>query len=1123
MTNDTKLAEITPPSGQRVLEVSRQYAAWVVLATGIALSVAAWFFAQSAVEREARFKFRSTTAAVASGAQTHIRSYSDLLYGVQGLFQAEPEISRGAFDRYIYSLNVPSRYPSVRSVSYVQRVSASAKADFEKQLGQDPELARRGYADIAINPAGERPEYLVLTYIEPLHANKSALGFDLASDEKRMAIVERARDSGMPILSAPLVLATDPSRSDVGVVLHLALYRKEAFTPDIERRREAFIGLANVTIHVSEMAQRILSGGHFDTITLSIHDAGFIDANPTQKSQELYSNAASLPPQTGEDFSDFHYVDIGQRRWVLKFSAPQRHFLRPADRVLPWAALSAVLLVSLLLSGLIRSLAGSRQRAKSLAEHMTADLRESQIKLTEEKRRMQELIEVLPNPIYFKDTDGRYLGVNKAWEIFFGRSRDAFIGKTVFDLYPDNPDIAAKLHADDRVVWEQAESKSYETTVTTRDGRSHDAVYYKAIFTHADGRVAGLIGNIIDITARKQAEKRQAMGHAVTRALADADTLVDAIPKIIQTICESLGWAWGAYWRWDEKNEVLRCAETWHIDAPEVAEFNATAATINEEPAWRSIAPGTKTGGVVRRVWMDRAPVWFPDVTSEPGFRRGPIAAKAGLRCAFGFPVTVGVQPLGVMEFLGRSIAKPDEALLQAVLAIGSQIGQFAQRKETESRFQQLATHDSLTSLPNRIMFSQLLNLAIPHAQRHRHSIAVLFIDLDHFKIINDTLGHDAGDKLLAEIAERFTGCLRASDVVARLGGDEFVVLLQEVGEEEQVAAVARKILAAAIKPVVLLGEEYRVTASIGICMYPADAQDEQSLMRHADSAMYLAKRQGKNNYQFYTENVKAQSLERMTLETSLRHALRRDELFLHYQAKLDLHTQEITGVEALLRWQHPDLGVVSPMRFIPIAEETGLILPIGRWVLKTACAQIVAWQRDGLPPVCVAINLTVRQFADENFLADITAALEGSGMRPDLLELELTEGMVMQDHERAIKVLTAVKQLGVRIAIGDFGIGYSSLAQIKRFAIDTLKVDRSFTRDLAENAENQAITKAIIAMGRSLSLTVVAEGVEKQEQQTFLSDNACDAMQGFYFSKPIPHDEFASFMRQHLVRTVAK
>ena len=442
---------------------------------------------------------------------------------------------------------------------------------------------------------------------------------------------------------------------------------------------------------------------------------------------------------------------------------------------------------------------------------------------------------------------------------------------------------------------------------------------------------------------------------------------------------------------------------------------------------------------------------------------------------------------------------------------------EITERKRAEERIQYLATHDGLTALPNRSMFSQFLGLAINSAQRYQRQFAVLFLDLDRFKLINDTLGHDAGDTLLQEVSRRVKESLRSSDVVARLGGDEFVVLLQDLGDHEQIVTVARKLLSAVIQPVDVQGQECRVTASIGISVYPTDAQDEQTLMKNADMAMYLAKEQGKNNFQFYSKDIKTQSLERLTLENSLRRALEREEFFLHYQAKLDLTTGAITGVETLLRWQHPDLGLVAPMQFIPLAEETGLIVPIGEWVLRTACAQNVAWQRAGLPPVCMAVNLSPRQFLDDNLLRDLAAALEETGLAPELLELEITESMVMGNIEQAAKLLRAIKQMGVRLAIDDFGTGYSSLAQIKRFPIDTIKVDSSFIRDIPLNAEDRAITEAIIAMGRSLSLTVVAEGVETQEQQTFLREHACDEMQGFYFSKPVAPEQFAELLRTHV------
>jgi diguanylate cyclase (GGDEF)-like protein/PAS domain S-box-containing protein len=443
-------------------------------------------------------------------------------------------------------------------------------------------------------------------------------------------------------------------------------------------------------------------------------------------------------------------------------------------------------------------------------------------------------------------------------------------------------------------------------------------------------------------------------------------------------------------------------------------------------------------------------------------------------------------------------------------------IRDITERKRMEQQLNYMATHDTLTGLPNRLMFSQLLSQAIRSAQRNEKQLAVFFIDLDRFKTINDSLGHEAGDRLLKELARRFKRSLRAVDVVARLGGDEFVIFIEEVEKFRQVEVVAHKILSTAIQPIVLLGEECRVTASIGISAYPRDGEDEQTLIKNADMAMYFAKEEGKNNYQFYSKDIQSLSNERLSLETNMRLALERKEFFLHYQAKVDFKTGAITGVEALLRWQNPSLGSVTPTQFIPVAEDIGLIVPIGRWVMKTACAQNVAWQRQGLPPVCMAVNLSLRQLMDDKLLEDIKAALDDSGMAPNLLELEITESMLMHDPARLIAILTDIKKMGVRLAIDNFGTGYASLTQLRNFPIDTLKMDRSFIRNLPQDSENQAITKAIIAIGKALSLTVIAEGVETQAQENFLRDHICDEMQGFYFSKPVAPDQFGDLLRNH-------
>ena len=494
---------------------------------------------------------------------------------------------------------------------------------------------------------------------------------------------------------------------------------------------------------------------------------------------------------------------------------------------------------------------------------------------------------------------------------------------------------------------------------------------------------------------------------------------------------------------------------------------------------------------------------------------------ELGMRSAVAFPLIKGGNAFGVLIVHSTQIGTFTPELIDLLQRLADNVS-FAlanfdhaeEKARADRQIEYLATHDSLTDLPNRVMFNQLMHFAIETARRHDWRFAVLFIDLDRFKIINDSLGHEAGDSLLVEIANRLRSSQRACDAIARLGGDEFVVILQGTAETNDIEDVARNLLSVLAQPLLLSGHECHTTASIGIAMYPNDGADAQTLTRNADMAMYLAKEDGKNSFRFFTKQIKTQSIERLTLETALRRALERDQFSLHYQPKVEMATRQITGVEALLRWTHPDLGVLPPLKFIPLAEETGLIVPIGRWVLKEACAQNAAWQRRGLRPISMAVNLSPRQFADEHLLRDIDEALEASGMSPALLQLEVTESMVMQNVSRAIKVLKAIQHRGIRLAIDDFGTGYWSMSLMKQFPIDTIKIDRCFVRDLADDSEDQAIAQAIICMGKALGMMVVAEGVETAGQETILRDHGCDEMQGFLFSKPVPPQQLADLLR---------
>ena len=434
------------------------------------------------------------------------------------------------------------------------------------------------------------------------------------------------------------------------------------------------------------------------------------------------------------------------------------------------------------------------------------------------------------------------------------------------------------------------------------------------------------------------------------------------------------------------------------------------------------------------------------------------------------------------------------------------------ERHSAEERILQLANYDELTGLPNRAILNQNITQALTKFKRFKKQIAVLFIDLDRFKLINDTMGHGAGDYVLKTVAERFKGCLRDSDTIARLGGDEFVVLVEDLADPKAVAGIAQKLLAAAQLPFVIQGQECHVTASIGISTFPGDAKDAANLLKNADIAMYRAKEQGKNNFQYYSEQMNMHSLERLALESSLRHALERNELRLYYQPIIDTSSQRIVGVEALIRWQHPDLGMVGPLQFIPIAEETGLIGEIGHWVLETACIQGTEWLAMGYP-LNISVNLSPRQLNERDLVVEFKNTFIKTGYPATSLTLEITEGLMLSNPDETVVILQELKDLGVRIAIDDFGTGYSSLAYLRRFPIDTLKIDRSFLQEIPGDADSAALTAAVIALGHSLHLNVVAEGVETDEQRNFLIDHHCQNLQGYWFSRPKPGAEITTLL----------
>lgn len=669
---------------------------------------------------------------------------------------------------------------------------------------------------------------------------------------------------------------------------------------------------------------------------------------------------------------------------------------------------------------------------------------------------MEQLLEAIPAPVFFKDEAGRYLGCNKAFEAFLRMPKSRIVGCSVYDIAPK--ELADIYYEADAALFASPEGvQIYESTVSDAQGRRRNVVFNKANFFKPDGSLGGLVGVILDITDRKQAEERLRLA---------ANALENTVEGVMIT---------------DEAGEIVSVNKAFSL----ITGYEAEEAL------------GRKAGDVGLSGQDEALEGEIARILAQAGYWQGEIWRRR--KNGELYP-----------ELLSISAVRDDAGKTSHFVSVFNDISPY---KQYEEWLEFLAHHDPLTRLPNRMSFQERLKEAIARAHRHEASIGVLFIDLDGFKTVNDSLGHAMGDTLLQSVAARLTECAGEGGMVARLGGDEFVVMLDEIGSSQEAAAMAQRQLESLARPLVMGGHELFITASIGISCFPQDGRDAQTLLKNADVAMYRAKAQSRNAYEFFSAEMNAHAFETLFMANSLHRALERDELMLHYQPRVTLASGHVTGVEALLRWQHPDLGLIPPSRFIALAEETGIIVAIGDWVLVEACRQAAEWVAKGLPPVRVAVNLSPRQLNQGDLPQRIRQVLAEAGLSPSRLELEITESMMMQDPDRTKIILDEIKALGCAIAVDDFGTGYSSLSYLKRFPIDRLKIDQSFTGSLPSSPDSAAITRAIIAMAKSLNLHVTAEGIETQAQHRFLSQEGCDEGQGYLFSRPLPAPEVAALL----------
>ena len=724
--------------------------------------------------------------------------------------------------------------------------------------------------------------------------------------------------------------------------------------------------------------------------------------------------------------------------------------------------------------------------------------------LVSERMSFQTLFDLVPDNLWVKDVQSRFVFANNATARRMGfASAQDLLGKSDLELCP--PETAHKYMADERrVITTGQPLVEEEEYVITADGGKVWILTTKVPVRADDGAIIGLVGVSHDITARKLSDALRDGQADILEMIALGDPLETILARLARLIESQLPGILASVMLVDETGGALR---------------NAAAPSL--PPAYVDgigrvrIGPNAGSCGTAA---FRRAPVFVVDTLADPLWADyHALAATHGLRSCWSTPIASRQgQVLGTFALYSHTAREPTASDKRMLDIATNMAGIAIERKLAEDRIQFMATHDALTGLPNRTLLKDRLNQAILVAKRFGRGVAVVFVDLDNFKVVNDSLGHNAGDELLRTVAGRILSQVRAADTVVRIGGDEFVIVLCDQDQEApSLSATLTRIQDAIAEPVESEGRSFRVTSSLGVASYPADGDDAEALLSNADSAMYRAKEVGRDNFQFYRPEINLKVHEKFRMQEELRLALIRNEFVLHYQPQANLNTHSIFAAEALIRWKHPTRGLLAPASFIPLAEESGMIVPIGEWALNEACRQAKAWQAAGLPPVRVSVNVSPRQFKERQLTATVMQALQKSGLDAKFLELELTESLIMQDVDQAVGTMEELEKLGVQLSIDDFGTGYSSLSALKTFPVARLKIDRTFVKGLPSDADDMAVATAVISLGQKLNLKVIAEGVETAEQLAFLRANNCDEIQGYYVSRPIPPQDFEEFLRK--------
>ena len=1054
----------------------------LVLAFGLIVTAALTRVMRDGVEQEAGDHFELQAEQAKNAIAGRIQSYSDALYAVRALFHTSARVTQEDFRTFVARLELDTRYPALRILNYAAYVPGAEREKLVAEIRGDATGGAAAKA-FTIRPREPRAFHYVITHVAPLEGNERSYGLDIGAPPFRPDALEYGRDTGKLVSSGRIIRFEDGVDN---IALRMAVYRAGLPTETPEQRRAAYIGSVGAGFRIATLMRGVLEEHNLHHIDFQVFD---VDRASAQKVL-VFENALSGESGArggGEMYVTRREIDMGGRLWELEFRAPLASLASSFDLHMPWVVLGCGALTSLLLAAILFFITTSRHRALVLAKRINQDLHAKEAGLAEAQRMAR---------LGSWEISGQKRQMAWSEELYRVLGMQPHAGRVVLD------DFLAVVHPGDRqkvrdmlrLSSEPGAVLELEHRLLLRDATER-WVISKAKLEEPLSEGGVWRGTTMDITERKRAESRLQTEHQVTGILASGRQTEAVLGELLQLLCARLGMACAVHWEIEAQHTLrgeagaLRCARVWCSDTVDRGSRVHLQMESGGSPLGRLAA-------------QKREVVLAADLAERAAPMHVGGHARIELHSAAAFPIIAANRVLGVVELFSATPVQLDGCAADLLSSISAQLGQHHQKALAEEALELVPAHDPVTGLPNRLEFQNRLSLALARARRERARIAVLLVDLDRFALLSANMRPGAGERLLLECARRITAALRACDTLARAGCDGFLALLEGAAGSSDLISIVGKVLDSVARPFAIDGRSVTLSASAGISIYPEDGIDAATLLKHADMAMVRAKQKAPGGWRFFAASMNEDANRRSLTEAGLQRALEREELILHYQPRASLATGRITGVEALVRWNHPERGLLEPAEFIPLAEDTGLIVMLDGWVLKAACAHAQSWREQGLAELRVGVNLSARRFCDQGLVDDVADAVRAAGLAAQVLELHVPESALARFPAQVAQTLHELKARGFGLAIDGLGTGCASLSQLRMFPFDALNIDRSFVSGIPADREDTALAESMVRLARALGMRAAAVGVETAAQLERLQSFGCQEIQGHFVAR---------------------